>query len=151
MRKAYICQTLRAELPGYDSITAALARNGSWWDSFRQKTRAISQAEAAEPLLLFAAHAYTSKNPAELAMLAVAYGRSLGKNHALLSLVDKFIMADSTFVATLEGMDCLVLLAKTYTDIGQPRRAWLMWRHGLAVAQLMVCRCLFHIISSDDI
>ena len=139
MRKSKACESLRAALPSYDAITAVIVKNGAWWDSFRQKTRAISQAEPIEPLLSFAARAYTSTNPAELAILAIAYERSLGRSHNLLATVDNLIMADFTFVTTLEGMECLILIAKTYTDIGQPRRAWLIWRKGLAIAQLMVC------------
>jgi hypothetical protein len=136
--KSRICEALREALPSYDEIIATLARNGAWWDSFRQKTRAISQAEPVEPLLSFGAHAYTSTSPAELGILAVAYARSLGRNHRLFALVDSLIIADSTLTATLEGMECLILLAKSYTDVGQPRRSWLTWRRGLAVALLMV-------------
>ncbi|KAJ4328898.1 hypothetical protein N0V84_000686 [Fusarium piperis] len=135
--KAKICGSLRSVLPSYDQITATLARNGSWWDSFRQKTRAISQSQPLEPLLSFAAHAYTSTSPAELAILAVAYARSLGQGHKIFTLVDTLIIGDFALAATLDGMECLILLAKTYTDIGQPRRAWFTWRKGLAIAQMM--------------
>ena len=138
-RAADVCQALRSALPIYDDITATLLRNGGWWDSFRQKTRAISQAEPVEPLLSFAAHAYTSASPAEVAILAVAYARALGRSHRLFAVVDSLIISDFALAATLDGMECLILLAKTYTDIGQPRRAWLTWRKGLAIAQLMVC------------
>ena len=136
--RARICGTIRSALPSYDEITATLSKNGSWWDSFRQKTRAISQSEPLEPLLSFAAHAYTSTSPAELAILAVAYARSLGHGHRIFTLVDTLIIGDFVLAATLDGMECLVLLAKTYTDIGQPRRAWFTWRKGLAIAQMMV-------------
>ncbi|RMJ15705.1 hypothetical protein BHE90_006281 [Fusarium euwallaceae] len=135
--KAKICGTLRSALPSYDEITVTLTKNGSWWDSFRQKTRAISQSEPLEPLLSFAAHAYTSTSPAELAILAVAYARSLGQGHKIFTLVDSLIIGDFSLAASLDGMECLVLLAKTYTDIGQPRRAWFTWRKGLAIAQMM--------------
>ncbi|KAJ3519489.1 hypothetical protein NM208_g14110 [Fusarium decemcellulare] len=141
--RAKICETLRSALPSYDEITATLARDGAWWDSFRQKTHVMSQAEPVEPLLSFAARAYTSKSPAELAILAVAYGRSLGRSHSLFSLVDNLIISDFVLGATLDGMQCLILLAKTYTDIGQPRRAWFTWRKGLAIAQMTVSFFLF--------
>ncbi|KAM5355050.1 hypothetical protein ACJ41O_001696 [Fusarium nematophilum] len=136
-RKAKVCGTIRSALPKYDDITVTLIKNGAWWDSFRQKTRAISQAEPVEPLLSFAAHAYTSTSPAELAILAVAYARSLGRSHQLFSLVDSLIISDFSLAASLDGMECLILLAKTYTDIGQPRRAWFTWRKGLSIAQMM--------------
>ncbi|KAF4466239.1 hypothetical protein FALBO_6908 [Fusarium albosuccineum] len=134
--QARICETLRSALPSYDQITATLTRNEAWWDSFRQKTHVMSQTESVEPLLSFAARAYTSTSSAELAILAVAYGRSLGHDHSLFSLVDSLIISDFVLGATLDGMECLILLAKTYTDIGQPRRAWFTWRKGLAIAQM---------------
>lgn len=61
----------------------------------------------------------------------------------MFGLVDNLVISDMTVVTSLDGMECLVLLAKTYTDIGQPRRAWLMWRRGLAFAQLLVCLPVF--------
>lgn len=134
-----MCKELRSALPRYDEIVEALSQNGDWWESFRQKTRAISQAEPVEPLLSFAAHAYTSENPAVLGTLAIAYGRSLGRGNHLFALVDRLVLADFSLAATTYGMECLILLGKTYTDIGQPKRAWLTWHRGLANAQLMVC------------
>ena len=138
-RESVVCGTLRSVLPGYDEITAALDRNGQWWESFRRKTRVISQAEPFMPLKSFVAQAYTSTDPAELAILAVAYVRSLCQSHHILALVENLIIADFSLASTVRGLECLVLLAKTFTDIGHPRRAWLTWRKGLAIAQLMVC------------
>lgn len=134
-----MCKELRSALPLYDEILGALSHNGDWWESFRQKTRAICQAEPVEPLLSFAAHAYTSDNPAVLGTLAIGYGRSLGRASHLFGLVERIVLADFAVAATVQGMECLILLGKTYTDIGQPKRAWLTWRRGLANAQLMVC------------
>lgn len=136
---ASICETLRSALPGYDEIITTLASNDAWWESFRQKTRAISQTEPVEPLLTFATHAYTSSDPADVATLAVAFARASGRSHRLFAIVDSIVIANTSLTASLGGMECLILLAKTYTDIGQPRRAWLTWRRGLAIAQLMVC------------
>jgi hypothetical protein len=137
-RRAKVCETLRAALPSFDVLTTAIAKNGAWWNSFRQKTHAISQTESIEPLAVFAARAYTSSSPAELGLLAVAYARCLNAGHHLYGLVDNLVISNFAYAATIEGMECLVLLAKTYTDIAQPRKAWFMWRKGLAFAQLMV-------------
>ncbi|KAH6689856.1 hypothetical protein F5X68DRAFT_167459 [Plectosphaerella plurivora] len=135
-----LCGILRANLPSYDVVISALAKNGAWWDSFRQKTRVVTQAGLIEPILSFAAGAYTSPSPAKLGILVVAYGRSMGSDpeaHRLFRLVDDLVISSMAAGSSLNGMECLVLLAKTYTDIGQPRRAWLMWRKGLATAQLL--------------
>lgn len=136
-----VCHLLRSQLPSYDDIMTAILRNGQWWDSFWMKTHTISQVPNSTPvdsLLSFAAQAYTSPDPAQLATLAVAYVRCLNRSHRLLATVDGLIMSDLRLVSTIAGMDYLVLLGKTYTDIGQPRRAWLTWRKGLSISQMMV-------------
>jgi hypothetical protein len=133
----YVCETLRSALPGYDTIMSTLSANGAWWSSFRHKTHAISQAPA-EALAAFAARSYTSNNPAELGILVAAYARSSNQDYHLYAIVDSLIISDSVYSTTIEGMECLILLAKSYIDIGQPRRAWLMYRRGMAIAQLMV-------------
>ena len=110
---------------------------GFWWNSFRQKTRAISHSPI-EDLISFATKNYTSQKPAEIGLLVVAYARCLNNGGDLYTLVERLVISNFAYFATVEGMECLVLLAKSYTDIGQPRRAWLTWRRGLTVAQLLV-------------
>ncbi|KXJ87914.1 hypothetical protein Micbo1qcDRAFT_109793, partial [Microdochium bolleyi] len=136
-RAARACKVLRSNLPSYDDLLTALESGADWWNSFRRKTHIISQTHPIEPLTAFAAHAYTSSTPAEVGTLAVAYARSTGSNASLYNLVDDVILSDFGLAATLAGLECLVLVAKTYTDIGQPRRAWLTWRKGMMMAQMM--------------
>jgi hypothetical protein len=123
-----VCKTLRSAMPGFDAIMSTLSKNGAWWNSFRQKTHAITQAPV-EGLSTFAARTYTSNNPAELGILAAAYARSIRDGHQLYALVDGLVVSDFTYSATITGMECLILLAKSYTDMGQPRRAWLTSRN----------------------
>jgi hypothetical protein len=125
-------------LPSYDTILSTLSKQGAWWNSFRQKVQTISQAVPIEDLSAFAARVYTSGNPAEIGTLAIAYARSSTDKDHLYALIDRIVVSDLTYGATLEGMECLVLLAKTYTDIGQPKKAWFLWKRGMAMAQLMV-------------
>ncbi|KAH7029811.1 uncharacterized protein B0I36DRAFT_270479 [Microdochium trichocladiopsis] len=136
-RAARACKVLRSNLPSYDDLLTVLEGGANWWNSFRRKTQIISQAHPIESLTAFAARAYTSSTPAEVGTLAVAYARSTGSNTRLYSLVDDVILSDFRLAATLAGLECLVLVAKTYTDIGQPRRAWLTWRKGMMMAQIM--------------
>lgn len=132
-----VCETLRSAMPSFDAMIAVLRTNGVWWNSFRQKTHAISQTPI-EGLNVFAARAYTSSHPAILDTLVTAYARCLDQGSDLYEMVGLLVTSDFTYAATPEGMECVILLAKSYTDIGQPRRAWLTWRQGLAIAQLMV-------------
>lgn len=132
-----VCETLRSALPSYDATMSILSKNGAWWNSFRLKSHAVHEAPV-EPLAAFGRRTYTTSNPAELGILVAAYARSMNQSHHLYDLVDRMVIADFSYSATLEGLECLILLAKSYTDIGQPRRAWFMWRRGIAIAQLMV-------------
>ncbi|KAF4624116.1 hypothetical protein G7Y89_g14057 [Cudoniella acicularis] len=131
-----VCMTLRSALPNFDLMMLNLMKNGSWWSSFGYKIKDSTQTPM-KPLDEFAKQAYISNNPAELGTLVTAYARSAGENYHLYGLVDRLVISDSVYISTLEGLECLILLAKTYTDIGQPRRSWLAYRRGLAIAQLM--------------
>jgi hypothetical protein len=128
---------LRSALPNYDGVISTLAKNGSWWSSFRSKTQTIADSPV-EEIETFAARAYTSRNLGELGALAAAYARSAGDCEPLYALVEGLVISDFNYLATTEGMECLVLLAKAHTDIGQPRKAWMLWRRAMTVAQLMV-------------
>ncbi|KAF5561457.1 hypothetical protein FPHYL_6191 [Fusarium phyllophilum] len=130
------CLKLRSALPEYDLLISILSKNGAWWSSFRHKVEVICQGSY-EDLAAFAARAYTSSDPAELGMLVVAYARSTGHNHHLYGLVDRLAIPDSAHSYSAEAMELLLLLAKAYSDIGQPRQSWMMYRKGLAISEVM--------------
>ncbi|KAH6898176.1 hypothetical protein B0T10DRAFT_101098 [Thelonectria olida] len=131
-----VCQALRSAMPNYDVIMSRLSGDRSWWHSFRFKTH-LNASEPAEALASFAARTYTSSNPALLGTLATAYARSLNRYHRIYTIVDRLVVSDFEYASTIEGMHCLIFLAKSLTEIGHPRRSWLIWRKGLAVAQLI--------------
>ncbi|KAL6895200.1 hypothetical protein HDV57DRAFT_478823 [Trichoderma longibrachiatum] len=139
-KSAYVCSTIRSMLPSYDTIVSVLLRNGSWWDSFRSKAYAISEAPS-QTIEAFAKRTYTSSNPADIGALAIAFARSLDKHRYLYTLVDDLVISDINYLTTIEGLECLILLAKSYTDCGQPKRAWLVWRKGASATQLMGLCC----------
>jgi hypothetical protein len=133
----HACSKLRSLLPEYDLLMSTLSRNGAWWSSFRHKTQAICQGPY-EGLAAFAAHAYTSSNPAEVGMLVAAYARSTNQHRHLYELVESLVIPDSAHSYSAEAMELILLLAKAYSDIGQPRQSWMMYRKGLAVSEVMV-------------
>lgn len=140
-KSARICSTLRSILPSYDTIMSVLAEKGSWWDSFRQKAYAISEAPS-QTIEAFAKRTYTSSKPADIGALAIAFARSMNKHRYIFTLVDELVISDINYTATIEGLECLILLAKSYTDCGQPKRSWLVWKKGIAAIQLMVRCCI---------
>ncbi|KAF5722693.1 hypothetical protein FMUND_2570 [Fusarium mundagurra] len=130
------CSELRSLLPEYDVLISTLSKNGAWWSSFRHKVEVICQGSY-EDLAAFAARAYTSSDPAVLGMLVVTYARSTGHHHHLYELADRLAIPDSAHSYSAEAMELLLLLAKAYSDIGQPRQSWMMYRKGLAISEVM--------------
>lgn len=134
-----ICEVLRAALPSYDCVVQTLTDNGAWWSSYRVKMRAFSGTAATESIESFAARTYVSISPGELGSLVVAFARSaVGESDDLYAMVESLVTSDQTYLATAEGMECLVLLAKTQTDVGKPKKAWILWRQAVTMAQFMV-------------
>lgn len=131
-------QSLLAILPSPDEILRVLSENNKWWDSFQKKIVALSGASDIEPLESFAARVMKNAGAAELATLAIGYERSLNQDYSRLPVIERLILSSFDILCTIHGLECLILLGKTYTDIGKPRRAWLTWRKGLAAAQLLV-------------
>lgn len=136
-----VCHTLRMALPSYDAVLLTLTNKGAWWSSYELKMRAFSGAPVTgttESVESFAAKAYTSRNPGELGTLVVAFARSSGESDDLYALVESLVVSDLTFSATPKGLKCMVMLAKVHTDIGKPRKSWMLWRQAMTTAQLMV-------------
>jgi hypothetical protein len=129
--------TLRSYLPTFDKMMEALAENGQWWDSFNSKIHS-NLYPSQESLLEYARKVYTTTSPTKLGTLVTAYARSSFGNDHLFEIVEQAIMSDITFLETVEGLNCLILLGKSYLDVGQPKRSWLLYRRGIAMAQILV-------------
>lgn len=142
-------QSLLSALPGNHEVIATLNSNDYWWESFRKKTRAISQTDDIEPLGSFAARALADGSPAELATVVISYERSLDTDYRRLAVVEEHVMSSYNLLCTLQGLECLILLAKTYTDIGKPKRAWFTWRKGIAAVQFLVRPALISLVLAE--
>ena len=56
----------------------------------------------------------------------------------LLTVVDQLALANEDNLASLDGLEALVLRAKSYVNANnQPRKSWLMIRRAISMAQLM--------------
>ncbi|KAF8856413.1 hypothetical protein BDZ45DRAFT_476265 [Acephala macrosclerotiorum] len=131
-----VCERLRSTLPKYDETKSTLETNGSWWSHFYRKSHPFGGiGELSLPA--YAAQLYTSTDPLDLAILVTAYARSSNKDRHLYPLVERLVLSEPAWLQTIHGLECLLLLAKVYTDAGQPRRSWCLFRQGLNMAQLM--------------
>lgn len=138
-RKERAKKGLLAALPPYDQLSRILNTNGEWWATWRRKCQGTSS--PGETLQQFAAKALASDNIGSLGLLVFAVAICVAEDtniDSYVEAVDRWVLSDDEYAATLEGMECLILKAKWYADIGQPRRAWLAHRKGLTYCQLMV-------------
>lgn len=136
-KSASICTALHAALPRYDSLISKLLNSGAWWYQYCQRTYPVGCVPA-ESLVEFAQRMYFCNNPARLAMLVIVYARSSDNNGELYSLVDRLVLSDLAYLNTLDGGECIIYLAEAYSAIGELKKAWLLWRKGVSVIQIMV-------------
>ncbi|EED14840.1 C6 finger domain protein, putative [Talaromyces stipitatus ATCC 10500] len=53
-----------------------------------------------------------------------------------VNAIDRLIINDEDLCGTLPSLEAILLLSKWYTSLGRPRKAWLMTRRGIELAQL---------------
>lgn len=132
-------------LPPYDQLTKLLNSNSEWWQTWRRKCSGTSGSEQSLPQ--FAAHALTAGNIGAIGTVVLSVGICSSDESSdvdkYIEAVDRWVLSDDEYAATLEGIECLILKSKWYADVGQPRRAWIAYRKGLMYAQLMVHSPLF--------
>ncbi len=133
-------QALIAVLPPYDQLIKILNSNSDWWQTWRRKCSGTSG--PVQTLPQFAAQALNAGNIGAIGTVVLSVGICLSEDTSdvdrYFEAVDRWVLSDDEYAASLEGMECLILKSKWYADVGQPRRAWIAYRKGLMYAQLMV-------------
>ncbi|KAF2740520.1 hypothetical protein EJ04DRAFT_212781 [Polyplosphaeria fusca] len=129
-------QGLLAMLPPAEKLERILNNNSEWWMVWRKKCSGTS---AGASLPQFAAKAMAESNIGALGTVVLAVGICSDDENVerYIDAVDRWVLSDDEYAATLEGMELLILKAKWYADVGQPRRGWIAHRKGLIFAQLM--------------
>jgi hypothetical protein len=132
-------QGLLAALPPRDQLQRLFESNGEWWQTWRRKCSGTSSPD--ESLSQFASRTLAGGNIGAIGLVVLSVGICVAEQpdvEKYIEAVDRYVMFDDEYAATLEGMECLILKSKWYADVGQPRRAWISYRKGLMYAQLMV-------------
>ena len=129
-------QTLLSILPPHNELFDTLKSNDEWWTMMSQKCPGTRLGQSSEQ---FAKRVLARGTPCELGSLVICYGVCADDDvtDRCLHLVDRWIVSDDEYMGTLEGLECSILQAKVYADIGQARRAWLTFRRAIGFAQLM--------------
>jgi hypothetical protein len=132
-------QALLGILPPADKLNAIMNSNSEWWKTWRTKCSGTSSTD--ETLPQFASRALAEGNMGALGTVVLAVGICSDDESEVeryVEAIDRWVLADDEYAATLEGMELLILKAKWFADVGQPRRAWIAQRKGLMYTQLMV-------------
>ena len=101
-------------------------------------------------------HSLRSDNPAEVAKMILCIAISIDQVPAnwdwsqlqlrqsprdlmehYISTVNRLIVNDDEIAATVDGIECMMLEGKYHTNLGRPRRAWLLFRRAISFAQLI--------------
>ncbi|KAK7606993.1 hypothetical protein BKA81DRAFT_408717 [Phyllosticta paracitricarpa] len=129
-------ETLLSGLPTGEKLEIALTTNDDWWRLWRYKIPGIARGDN---LQNYARRVITDGSPPEAAVLLLSVGIALDSDdlNASLALIDALIVSDDEYGATLQGLECTILMSKCYSEIGQPRRGWIAIRKGLAYAQIL--------------
>ncbi|KAF1815077.1 hypothetical protein P152DRAFT_244678 [Eremomyces bilateralis CBS 781.70] len=123
-------------LPPVDQVLKNLKQNyAELWATFKMRCPGNS---GNEDIGAFATRVLREGNPAQSGILVLCVASSAqGINQEeLMSAVDRLVVSDDEYAGTIDGLECLIVLGKSYSDIGQPRRAWLTFRRGLNLCQL---------------
>jgi hypothetical protein len=132
-KREKVKQALLSMLPPYDQLLKLLNSNADWWQTWRRKCSGTSSPD--QTLSQFSVQAMTTGNIGAIATVVLAVGICASEDSddvdRYIECVDRWVLSDDEFAATLEGMECLILKSKWYADVGQPRRAWLSYRKGL--------------------
>ncbi|KAF1971412.1 hypothetical protein BU23DRAFT_470958 [Bimuria novae-zelandiae CBS 107.79] len=131
-------QALLTMLPSNERLNKIITTNSEWWQTWRRKCSGTSASD--ETLHQFTSKALASSNIGAMGTVVLAVGICSDDEKEVeryIEVVDRWVLADDEYAATLEGMECLILKSKWYADVGQPRRAWLAYRKGLMYTQLM--------------
>ncbi|KAF1949363.1 hypothetical protein CC80DRAFT_429388 [Byssothecium circinans] len=132
-------QALLSMLPPQPQLNKVLNNNSEWWLTWRRKCSGTCTTQD-ETLSQFANKALADSNIGAMGTVVLAIGICSDDEKEVeryIEAIDRWVLADDEYAATLEGMELLILQAKWYADVGQPRRAWLAHRKGLMFAQLM--------------
>ena len=149
-------QVLLNLLPSRETLHAILNSTTAWWDTWRLLFPEISVTEEQTTLKNHILWAFEQENPVHNARGLICLGICIRQIRpgadsssfslprspketmdCYMSVVDQLIIADDEYAGSCNGLELIVLVAKTHVNLGQPRKGWLLLRRGVALGQLI--------------
>lgn len=141
-------------IPPQQDVAFILKVSATWWSAWEKRFPEICN-ESRHNLCAGKGLSETAMAPAEVAKMLVLLSTIVGHirfgrgdsdlrlsfdpqefSTRCFSEVERLIVYDDHFAATLPGIECQAILAKHHQDEGRPRKAWMINRRAIEFAQL---------------
>lgn len=131
-------QALLVNLPkDRAELEKAIASVETWWKITQRFHNNFAGSDRHSSFSQFADFAIKNEQPSVLALFLLCLALNGQKDEQMIvTAVSTLIVSDDDYAATMEGMECISLVAKYHADMGQPRKAWMCLRRGIMFAQL---------------
>ena len=149
-----IRQTLLSLFPSQQRLEAILDATYPWWASWQHMFPEIFGAGSHSTFNEFVVKTKATGNAPQLAKALLCISISLQETpinvdakynmsnaqdltSQYMSVVDDLVLSNDELASTLDGIECMILQAKTDSNNGRVRRAWVTFRRGISFAQLL--------------
>ena len=156
IKRAKVCEALTDLLPSHTAMYEILENGGVWWNILRKMLPYMCCEDTKMTIQSYVFLALNQDNPSvigcALSWMAISLQSLLPdfeSNHLGLPLpvsdltqhyvssVDRLIVSDDELSISLEGIECILLQAQFYGNVGRPRKGWTTIRRGLSHAVLL--------------
>jgi hypothetical protein len=142
-------------LPAPTELKAIVESGASWWTRWKGLFPEISTLENTETMQSFVAWAFAQEDPVLVAIGLLCVGLCVRQllpespqisrlplppkllMERYMAIIERIVIADIDYVSSQEGVQLMQLQAKTYVNLGQPRKGFLLFRHTISTAQVM--------------
>ncbi|KAL9078695.1 MAG: hypothetical protein Q9157_002381 [Trypethelium eluteriae] len=119
-------------------LERSIANTENWWKVTQRLFLGFCGFGMESTMAQFADFALKSENPVILGSFLLCLAINGQKNEQLyINVVSSLIVSDDDYAATMEGIECMSLIAKYYADVGRPRKAWMTFRRAIMFSQLL--------------
>jgi hypothetical protein len=134
-----IRQALAAAIPSQERLQEAVNKNKASWAALRAKILGPNSPPERTSLEAFVSHALRQGAPTQIAHVIQLVAKTVDEAtfKKMLLLVDRLIILNDNYMATMEGLECALFQGMLYSEIGLFRRSWLIYRRALNAAQLL--------------
>lgn len=142
-------------LPAPHDLETILNSSTEWWTTFQNMFPDITDSRCLT-LKEAVSHSLRSERPAEIGKILVCIAICIHKMptdvdwkrvqptesrpelmERYVSTVERLIIYDNEFSATMDGIECMILSARYHINMGRPRRAWLLNHRAIAFCELL--------------